>query len=174
MNNFRTLYVFLGLFCCTNAILLFDESKSFAIYDVWNITTVGKLQLEFKTNSKYSTLLYVDNQRNSQFGQYDKNDESYLEIALIQGRIQVTQQIVNTQNKERFLIGENLNNLKWHTLVITKYVESLRVEVDEQSHMISFSESISKKFRIESKLYIGGLSENKIKFSYGSAKKIPR
>lgn len=174
-NKIGKLYILFSLFCCSNAILFSDKTKSFATYKVWNITLVGKLELNFKTNSKYCMLLYIDNQKYSQHGQpFAKNDSSYLEVALVKGRIEVILQIASTKNKHRLTVGENLNNLKWHTLTITKYDQVLQVQIDERSRMINFKDNIARKFRIESRLYLGGLSEDKMKSSYGLAKQKPR
>ena len=143
-------------------LTLLDKSKSYALYDIWNITEAGKLELKFKTQSQYCLLLYIDDQsfklENKRPSSQVKN---YLEVALIKGQIRVTQQILSKKSKYKILIGFDLNDLKWHTLRITKYIETLEVQVDKATRVISFPKTLASKFEIKSRLFLGGLSPDK-------------
>lgn len=159
-----------------SGITLFDKKESYAIFDVWNITTVGQLELKFKTQSRYCLLLYVDDHH---FKQYDeptetKTDGSFLEVTLIKGQLEVTLQILNKKYKQRIRLGHHLNDLAWHTLRLTKFVGTLQVNIDDETKLITLSKSIADSFYINSRLYIGGLSKTKMERSYGSAKAKPR
>ena len=166
-----------------NCITLFDKSKSYTIYDVWNITTVGRLELKFKTQSQYCLLLYVDGHddqnkvnKTLQNERHVRTEGHFLQVALINGELEITQQIISRKqrHKKSINIGSELNDLQWHTFKITKFVGTLQVEIDRQMKILSFSKNIGDKFKIKSRLYVGGLSKAKIERSYGTAKFMPR
>ena len=156
---------------CTS-ILLFDKSKSYAVYDTWNITRTGQLELNFRTNCRYCLLLYIDNKNEDKTSSLANNeDENYLELSLTGGKLELTLQAVSRSYKKTVIIGQNLNDLKWHSLKLQKYIESLMVDVDnDYSERLAIPGSVAKRFRINSRLYIGGLAESNLPTSYGSAK----
>lgn len=152
-----------------------DKSRSYAIYDSWDITEAGKLELTFKTQSSYCVILYVDSK--SLDGSFSSNrhsgidsnsggdgspeNESFLHVALERGTVIVTLQIASEKNTRVVRIGNDLNNLEWHRLVIAKFVGTLQVEVDDLQSIVNYPNDLDEKFRIESRLYVGGLSEKK-------------
>ena len=159
-------------------LTLFDKSKSYAVYDKWNITTVGRLVLNFKTQSQYSLLLYVDDVSEDEYSENieHRSRGCYLEISLNKGQVEVIRQTLRASgefDKQVLLIGEHINNLEWHTLTVTKYIGTLQVSVDNEVARLDFSSS-DDIFQINSELYIGGLSEEKTKSSLGFAKFKPR
>ena len=162
-TNQKEIYIiilYLFNLCQIECLTLFDKSKSYAVYDIWNITEAGKLELKFKTQCQYCLLLYIDDQsfklENKRPSSQIKN---YLEVALVKGQIRVTQQILT--EKYKMFIGFELNNLKWHTLRITKYIETLEVQVDKSTKIIPFPKNFTSKFEIKSRLFLGGLSPDK-------------
>ncbi|XP_002159075.2 axotactin isoform X1 [Hydra vulgaris] len=176
-NGYLLILFFIWCIQFFDCITLFDNSKSYAVYDKWNITTVGKLVLNFKTQSQYSLLLYVDDKSEDGLENAENNSEgNYLEISLNKGQVEVIKQTVKLSgeiHKQVLSLGENVNNLEWHTLTVTKYIGTLQVSVDNNVALLDFS-SNDDKFQINSYLYIGGLSEEKTKSSFGFAKLKPR
>ena len=151
-----------------------DKSRSYAIYDSWNITAAGKLELTFKTQSSYCVIMYVDSRKVNSYGSYDRTnnkgstgggvkvDHSFLHVALEQGSVVVTQQIASQKNVRIVRIGHDLNDLEWHRLVITKFIGTLQVEVDSLHKIVNYPNDLEEKFIIGSRLYVGGLSEKKL------------
>lgn len=173
-----TLALILILIHMNSAMTFLDKSQSYAIYDSWNITEAGKLELTFKTQSSYCVILYVDSRKVDSYGIYDKTnnkgstssgnvkvDHSFLHVALEQGSVVVTQQIASQKNTRVVRIGYDLNDLEWHHLVITKFVGTLQVELDSLHKIVNYPNNLEEKFRIESRLYVGGLSEKKLEHS---------
>ena len=74
----------------------------------------------------------------------------------------VTQQIASQKNVRVVRIGHDLNDLEWHRLVITKFLGTLQVEVDSLHQIVNYPNDLEEKFKIESRLYVGGLSEKKL------------
>ena len=151
-----------------SSMTFLDKSRSYAIYDPWNITEAGKLELIFKTHSSYCVILYVDskgvnrNIYNNKATSTHVEDESFLHVALEQGSLVLTQQIASSKNTRIVRIGYDLNDLEWHRLVITKFVGTLQVEVDSLHKIVNYPNDLEKRFQINSRLYIGGLSEKKL------------
>lgn len=156
-----------------DSMTFLDKSRSYAIYDSWNITSAGKLELTFKTQSSYCVIMYVDSRKVNSYGTYDRTnnkgsassvakDHSFLHVALEQGSVVVTQQIASQKNVRVVRIGHDLNDLKWHRLAITKFVGTLQVEVDSLHKIVNYPNDLEEKFTIGSRLYVGGLSEKKL------------
>ena len=167
------LLLFLTQIRMIDSMTFLDKSRSYAIYDSWNITSVGKLELTFKTQSSYCVIMYLDSRKVNSYGNYDdknnnkdstssKADHSFLHVALEQGSMVVTQQIASQKNVRVVRIGHDLNDLEWHRLVITKFVGTLQVEVDSLHQIVNYPNDLEDKFKIESRLYVGGLSEKKL------------
>lgn len=167
------LLLFLTQIRMIDSMTFLDKSRSYAIYDSWNITSVGKLELTFKTQSSYCVIMYLDSRKVNSYGNYDdKNnnkgstsstaDHSFLHVSLEQGSVVVTQQIASQKNVRVVRIGHDLNDLEWHRLVITKFVGTLQVEVDSLHQIVNYPNDLEEKFKIESRLYVGGLSEKKL------------
>lgn len=167
------LLLFLTQIRMIDSMTFLDKSRSYAIYDSWNITSVGKLELTFKTQSSYCVIMYLDSRKVNSYGNYDdknnnkgstssKADHSFLHVALEQGSMVVTQQIASQKNVRVVRIGHDLNDLEWHRLVITKFVGTLQVEVDSLHQIVNYPNDLEEKFKIESRLYVGGLSEKKL------------
>jgi len=158
-----------------DCITFFDKSKSYAIYDVWDISKVGKLEMSFKTQSSYCMLLYVDsNMILNGDSSSTVERESFLQVVLTQGSIIVTQQIDSEKHTREIHLGEDLNDLEWHKLTITKFVGTLQVEVDRVMKIVYFPNDVGEKFKISSRMFVGGLSESKQKLALGTVQYMPR
>ena len=156
-----------------DSMTFFDKSKSYAIYDSWDISKEGKLELSFKTQSSYCMLLYLDSNLIGESSSTAKY-ESFLHVVLTQGSIIVTQQIESEKHKLEIQLGENLNDLEWHKLTITKYIGTLQVEVDRFMKIVNFPNDIGVKFKINSRMFVGGLSKGKQNLALGTVQYIPR
>ena len=182
----RYLYAVMVLcICACNCITLFDKQKSYAMYEAWDMAQSGKLRLKFRTQCQYCLLLYIDDTELSEDMSLTerrptrtRREGSYVQIALVKGQLHLLQNIRSRNGDERHTItmGEELNNLKWHTLTLSTVGHQTHVYLDDHttSRHVSFKKHIAPGFTIRSKLYIGGLSRAKKAASYGRAKIIQR
>ncbi|XP_066913033.1 axotactin-like isoform X1 [Clytia hemisphaerica] len=174
-NHLLLTLILVHQFIVIQSITFLDKSKSYAVYNTWNITEAGKLELSFKTQTSHVMLLYVDSVRTkdtsiggNRHNFHDSKSESFLQVTLINGAIEVTQQIDSEEHTKVIRIGENLNDLKWHRLVLTKFVGTLQVEVDHYHQIVNYPNEVGQKFHINSRLFVGGLSEQKQLTAFGA------
>eukprot|EP00794_Sanderia_malayensis_P004631 gene4631-5238_t len=141
----------------SEALNFVNQSGSVAVYEPWRAARTGTLKFNFKTISPDGLLFYVG----------DNNDPSkagnYMYLKLEWGQIVLVTQVhyftdLHEENKieERTKIGHDLNDGKWHGVVVERKQALTIVKVDTYSSTLQLADRISN-LQVKSDLYIGGI-----------------
>ena len=168
MLTLRSLRVCLHFFVSllvfqVSAITFINPRASFLQSTRWNASDFGALGFRFKTFLPDALLLYM----------VDRGDENFLRVDLSRGRLRLT----CSRSKLRVMsanIGENLNDLIWHQVLLERSEGSTTIYLGGRSRSILTDDKVI--FNMEGSMYFGGIppslsKNNVIQSSVGNSKR---
>lgn len=148
LRNIRLLfYVWVALLLHESTAETFiDEEASFLQCKKWDMSVNRALRFRFKTFLSNALLLYMD----------DQGKTNFLRVELSYGKLLLTVKHGSRFKAMSVDVGENLNDLLWHQVLLERSKGKMTVTLDRSE--ISFTSSREKtSFTIISPIYFGGL-----------------
>ena len=153
LTDLKKFLILLYLIQTSYTYTFLNKRTSHLLYKQWDAKTYGKLKFKFKTHSSYGLLLYSDNTAESSY------KENFIALKLSQGKLQVTIQMggEDYRSKKTELIGERLNDLKWHTVELERNVKETMIKLDS-IEAVMINEGEYDQLELNSGIYFGGIS----------------
>ena len=149
------LVIYLAVLIQTDCYTFIDKDKSYIKYKQWNMDETGTLEFRFKSLKPNGLILYSDTSKTASYA------ESYIVLKLIRGKLQVTLQMGedNYRSYKRIEMGDNLNDMKWHTVAIERDSTNPKVtyiQLDTKRKSLR-SDGEHSTMELNSGLFFGGL-----------------
>lgn len=129
-----------------SAETLTNVRTSFLQVKRWNVSETKGLGFRFKTFLADALLLYMD----------DEGQTNFLRVELFQGKLLLTCSHGTRSGAMAVEIGENLNDLAWHQVLLEKNNGKTTISVDNRSKSTINSRE-NTRLIIKSPMYFGGL-----------------
>lgn len=126
-----------------------NEQSSFLQLKKWNVLESRGLAFRFKTFRADALLLYMD----------DEGKSNFLRVELFQGKLRLTCSHGSRFGAMAVEIGDNLNDLVWHRILLERNKGKTMISLDSQSKSTVNSRD-KTSLHIESSMYFGGLPPN--------------
>lgn len=123
--------------------------SSFLQLKRWNVSETRCLAFRFKTFLPDALLLYMD----------DEGNTNFLRLELIQGKLRLTCSYGSRFGAMAVEIGDNLNDLVWHRVLLERNKENTTIYLDSLPKLPVESRE-KKGLIIKSPMYFGGLPPN--------------
>lgn len=149
----------LALMHASNCLTFLNRSESYAEYPAWNSVHDGRLQLEFRTYLPTSLLLYAE-----EISKRPSDERSFMKVSLLNGRLNVIIQMggEDERSKKHVLHYGNLNDMKWHKLVIIRDKNKTKLSIDGHP-LVVVNDGEQNYLPLNSSLFIGGVNSKVLK-----------
>ena len=153
--DFKDILILLTLIQTIHGYTFLNKRTSHLLYKQWNVKTYGKLKFKFKTHNPFGMLLYSDNSETK-----NSINENFIAIKLNYGKLEITIQMSGEDylSKEKEEIGENLGDLKWHTIEVLRDNRKTTVTLDSTEPVVVENEDEVQELELNSGVYFGGIS----------------
>ncbi|XP_029195020.2 neurexin-3-like [Acropora millepora] len=132
--------------CDGNSVTFINESSSFIQLKNWDVSESRGLGFRFKTFMSEALLLYIDDEAKSNF----------LRVELFQGRLRLTCSHGSRFGEMAVEIGDNLNDLQWHPVLLERVKGQTTISLNGQSKSTVDSRK-RRSLNITSPIYFGGI-----------------
>lgn len=130
----------------SDAMTFTNESSSFIQLKNWNVSESRGLGFRFKTFMSEALLVYMD----------DKAKSNFLRVELFGGRLRLTCSHGSKFGAMAVEIGDNLNDLQWHRVLLERMKGETTILLDGRSKSTVNSRK-SRRLSITSSMYFGGI-----------------
>ena len=153
--DLKDILILLTLIQVTHGYTFLNKRTSHLLYKQWNAKTYGKLKFKFKTHNSFGLLLYSDNSETK-----NSINENFIAIKLNYKKLEITIQMGGEDyfSKKSEEIGENLNDLKWHTIEILRDNTKTTVTLDSTEPVVIENRGHVQQLELNSGVYFGGIS----------------
>ena len=153
--DLKDILILLTLIQVTHGYTFLNKRTSHLLYKQWNAKTYGKLKFKFKTHNSFGLLLYSDNSETK-----NSINENFIAIKLNYKKLEITIQMGGEDyfSKKSEEIGENLNDLKWHTIEILRDNTKTTVTLDSTEPVVIENSGHVQQLELNSGVYFGGIS----------------
>ena len=153
--DLKDILILLTLIQMTYGYTFLNKRTSHLLYKQWNAKTYGKLKFKFKTHNSFGLLLYSDNSETK-----NSINENFIAIKLNYKKLEITIQMGSEDyfSKKSEEIGENLNNLEWHTIEILRDNAKTTVTLDSTEPVVIENRGHVQQLELNSGVYFGGIS----------------
>ena len=153
--DLKDILILLTLIQMTYGYTFLNKRTSHLLYKQWNAKTYGKLKFKFKTHNSFGLLLYSDNSETK-----NSINENFIAIKLNYKKLEITIQMGSEDyfSKKSEEIGENLNNLEWHTIEILRDNTKTTVTLDSTEAVVIENRGHVQQLELNSGVYFGGIS----------------
>lgn len=152
--------VILALNHSYNCLTFLSKEYSFAEFPPWSARYSGSLELEFKTANPTSLLIYAE-----EISRKPSDEKSFIQLNLLHGSLKLVVQMGGESfwSSKKTLIGVNLNNLKWHKVVIMRVKNKTSITLDGRWSLTLTNEGDLKYLPVNSSLFIGGVGKERLR-----------
>ena len=155
-HSLYTAYIILQLVVhrrTSQGFTLLDKSHSYMAFDTWDASTSSKLKFKFKTACSYCLLLYLDGNR------FKSNGTNYIELTMEQKQLKMKAQFI-APFIESVTLGNELNDLEWHSVEISRTLNDFHITVDDYKGSITVG---NIEVKLSSYLFVGGVKRSYLK-----------
>ena len=154
LADFKDILILLILIQTINSYTFLNKRTSHLLYKQWNAKTYGKLNFKFKTHNSFGMLLYSDNSEIK-----NSINENFIAIKLNYGKLEITIQMGGEDlSKKKEEIGENLGDLKWHTIEVLRDNTKTTLTLDSTEPVVVENKGEVQELELDSGVYFGGIS----------------
>lgn len=161
IQKMKTFILIIFIYICKfiDTYTFIDSTTSYVHYNQWNASTNGTLRFKFKTYKKFGLLLYSDNSKSSSLTSNPVRNA--LIIKLVNAQLRVTVQMGDKDYRSRRSkdIGENLDDLEWHHVTITRFGIETQVTLDKKDGLI-INDGQHSSLELNSGLFIGMIADD--------------
>ena len=153
--DLKDILIVLTLIQTMHGYTILNKSTSHLLYKQWDAKTYGKLKFKFKTHNSSGLLLYSDNSETK-----NSINENFIAIKLNYKKLEITIQMGSEDyfSKKSEEIGENLNNLEWHTIEILRDNTKTTVTLDSTEPVVIENRGHVQQLELNSGVHFGGIS----------------
>ena len=153
---FSALTVLISLMNLCDCITFLSKEDSFAEYPPWRTKLSGSLEFEFKTFNPRSLLLYAE-----EASDLPNDRRSFLKLSLLHGSLSLVVQMggEDSLSKKTKRFGANLNDLRWHKVLIIRDKNKTTVTIDGRWSFVLVNEGDLLNLPVNSSLFIGGVNK---------------
>lgn len=154
MENFLNvrvlLYLWMSLLLNRASSETFTNARtSYLQLKRWNVSEIKGLGFRFKTFLPDALLLYMD----------DQGQTNFLRVELFQGKLRLTCSYGSRYGAMAVEIGDNLNDLNWHYVLLERNNGKTTISLDNRSKSTINSREKTSLI-IKSPMFFGGLPPN--------------
>ena len=155
--DFKHILILLTLIQTIHGYTFLNKRTSYLLYKQWNAKTYGKLKFKFKTHNPSGLLLYSDNSETK-----NSINENFIAIKLNYRKIEITIQMGGEDylSKKKEEIGENLDDLEWHTIEVLRDNRKTTVTLDSIESVVIENKGEVQELELNSGVYFGGISRS--------------
>ena len=146
--------IMLSVLHLSKCITFLSREDSYAEYPPWEAKTSGRLEFEFKTFNPWSLLLYAEEVSDLPNGQ-----KSFITLSLRHGSLRLVVQMGGDDFRSKRTLdnfGVNLNDLRWHKVVIIRDKNKTILSLDGRSWDL-INEGKLLHLPVNSSLFVGGV-----------------
>lgn len=153
---FSAVTVLIYLMNLCDCITFLSKEDSFAEYPPWRTKFSGSLEFEFKTFNPRSLLLYAE-----EVSDLPNDQRSFLKLSLLHGSLSLVVQMGGEDypSKKIKRFGANLNDLRWHKVLIIRDKNKTTVTIDGRWSFVLINEGDLLNLPVNSSLFVGGVNK---------------